>query len=227
MHKPRTNPAGKASDPKAVAGRATRPRIARDPFDAGARQVARAALVAARRGQTPAERAAGQATLLEHLEALLGDVGREVVGVYWPVRGEPDLAPLLARWVARGVRLALPVVRGAGQPLAFVGWAPGDATRPGAFGIAEPAAGESVRPTVLVVPCLGFGPQGHRLGYGGGFYDRTLAAWDADGARPPLAIGVAWDHGFLPGFEPLPTDRPLAAVVTPSGVRRGVRPPGR
>jgi 5,10-methenyltetrahydrofolate synthetase len=79
------------------------------------------------------------------------------------------------------------------------------------------------------VPCVGFTAEGHRLGYGGGFYDRSFAALDGDGGMPPRAIGVAWDEALLEAFDPLPTDRPLDAVVTPSAthLRDAGRPPAR
>jgi 5,10-methenyltetrahydrofolate synthetase len=72
----------------------------------------------------------------------------------------------------------------------------------------------SVSPQVLVVPCVGFDTQGYRLGYGGGYYDRTLAR-DAPGRRPVLALGVAWSDARVLEFEPMPTDVPLDGVVTP------------
>jgi len=154
--------------------------------------------------------------LVERLGALLGDVAGESIAIYWPIRGEPALDPLPQRWSDAGARLALPVVEAPGAPLRFVGWRPGDATVAGAWGIPRPVAAVALRPTLLVVPCVGFDADCQRLGYGGGFYDRSLAALDADGGGRPRAIGVAWDEALLEGFEPLPTDRALDAVVTPS-----------
>jgi 5-formyltetrahydrofolate cyclo-ligase len=109
------------------------------------------------------------------------------LGVFWPMRGEPDLRPLYAALAARGVRLALPVVDGADLPLRFVGWTPGDMLVKDGLGVMVPAAGETLTPAALLIPCLGFNAQRMRLGYGGGFYDRTLAA-----VQRPQAIGIAY-----------------------------------
>jgi len=165
--------------------------------------------------------------LVERLGAVLGDVSGESVAIYWPIRGEPSLGALPQRWAEAGARLALPVVQAPGAPLRFVAWRPGDPTVPGAWGIPTPVDGVALRPTVLIVPCVGFDADCQRLGYGGGFYDRSLAALDADGARPPRAVGVAWDEALLDGFEPLPTDRALDAVVTPSRAFERRADPGR
>jgi len=197
--------------------------IARDCAVTEARAALRASLLEARRRSSPDERRAANEALVERLDRWLGDPSEQVVALYWPVRGEPLLEPLPARWLQAGARLALPVVVAREAPLRFVAWAPGDPTGRGAFGIGEPLSGVSVRPTVLVLPCLGFDPRGWRLGYGGGFYDRSLAALAADGGPPPRVVGVAWDDARLDGLEPLATDRPLDAVVTPSRLfRRGV-----
>ena len=154
--------------------------------------------------------------LVARLDALLGDVCGEAIALYWPIRGEPSLEPLPRRWAEAGARLALPVVDAPRTPLRFVEWRPGDPTVPGVWGIPRPAADCALRPTLLIVPCVGFSADCQRLGYGGGFYDRSLAALEADGLPAPRAIGVAWDEALLEGFEPLPTDRALDAVVTPT-----------
>lgn len=201
-------------------------RIARAPLRDAARDALRAALIDARRRLSPEARQAAGEALVARLEALLGEVGGESIAVYWPVRGEPALGELLQRWARAGARLALPVVVAPAAPLRFVAWQPGEPTVPGAWGIPRPASDEALRPSVLIVPCVGFDARGYRLGYGGGFYDRSLAALAADGGTPPRAIGVAWDDALLAGFEPLPTDLPLDAVVTPSAVFRGRAAPG-
>jgi 5-formyltetrahydrofolate cyclo-ligase len=162
--------------------------------------------------------------LVARLEALFGDVSGEAIALYWPIRGEPSLEPLPQRWAEAGARLALPVVDARRMPLRFVEWRPGDPTVPGVWGIPRPAADRALRPTLLIVPCVGFSADCQRLGYGGGFYDRSLAALEADGLPAPRAIGVAWDEALLEGFEPLPTDRALDAVVTPT--RAFQRPAG-
>jgi len=203
-----------------------RSRIARAPARDAARDALRASLIDARRRLPASERHAAAEALAARLEALLGDVGGEAIAIYWPVRGEPALGELTQRWAQSGARLALPVVVAPATPLRFVAWQPGEPTVPGAWGIPRPAADDALRPTVLVVPCVGFDARCYRLGYGGGFYDRSLAALAADGGPPPRAIGVAWDDALLARFDPLPTDLPLDAVVTPSAVFRGRPAPG-
>jgi 5-formyltetrahydrofolate cyclo-ligase len=191
-------------------------RIARAPEPDPERTALRRRLLSAR-GATPgAARDAANAALLARLDALLGEVSGEAIAIYWPVRGEPGLGALPERWTARGARLALPVVEAAGRPLRFVAWRPGEPMIAGAYGIPRPAADIALRPTLLLVPCVGFDAHGHRLGYGGGFYDRSFAQLDADGGPRPRGIGLAWDDALLPDFDPLPTDRALDAVVTPS-----------
>jgi 5-formyltetrahydrofolate cyclo-ligase len=201
-------------------------RIPCTPLVPGARTALREALLEARRRQSAQGRRAANDALVARLEALLGDVAGEAIAIYWPFRGEPRLEPLPERWTRAGARLALPVVAARAQPLRFVAWRPGDPTVPGAMGIPRPAHDDALRPTLLVVPCLGFDARGYRLGYGGGYYDRSLAQLDADGATAPRAIGVAWDDALIERFEPLPTDRPLDAVVTPSRVFPGTTPSG-
>jgi 5-formyltetrahydrofolate cyclo-ligase len=202
-------------------------RIARDLGAPAARGALRTALLQARRRLSPERRRTANAALVERLAALLGDVAGESIALYWPVRDEPALEPLPSRWSAAGARLALPVVVAPSTPLRFVAWRPGDPMVEGAYRIPRPAADAPLRPTVVIVPCVGFDARGWRLGYGGGFYDRTLEALSADGAPAPRAIGVAWDEGRLDAFEPLPTDRPLAAIVTPSSTLRPGASSGR
>ena len=166
-------------------------------------------------------RAAQEEALAErldaHLRLSLGALAGMTVGVYWPIRGEPDLLSLYSHWQRQGALLALPVVDGPGCPLRFVHWRPDDVLQPGLHGVPVPIEDDthaSVSPQVLVIPCVGFDTRGYRLGYGGGYYDRTLAR-DVPGPRPMLALGVAWSDARLPEFEPLPTDVPLDGVITP------------
>ncbi|MEI7446824.1 MAG: 5-formyltetrahydrofolate cyclo-ligase [Burkholderiales bacterium] len=202
-------------------------RIARDlPADA-ARAALRRGLIEARRRPTDPGRHAANEALVERLGTLLGDLAGEVVAIYWPIRGEPSLGALPERWSRAGARLALPVVDAPRTPLRFLEWSPGDPTVPGVWGIPRPAHERALRPTVLVLPCVGFTADGYRLGYGGGFYDRSLAVLDADGGPASRTVGVAWDEALLAAFEPLPTDRPLDAVVTPSSAFLRDRGPAR
>jgi len=110
------------------------------------------------------------------------------LGVYWPLRGEPDLSGAYALLAAGGVPLALPVVLARDAALGFAQWVPGEAMVNDAMGVAVPAALRLVAPPpALLVPCLGFTAEGYRLGYGGGYYDRTLAPQPR-----PRTAGVAY-----------------------------------
>ncbi|HEX4862192.1 MAG TPA: 5-formyltetrahydrofolate cyclo-ligase [Rhizomicrobium sp.] len=138
-----------------------------------------------------------------------------IVSFYWPMGDEADPRALAARLAERGHVLALPVTVKKGAPLVFRAWREGDALTVHAFGMHEPAAtAPEVRPDVLLVPLLAFDARGHRLGYGGGFYDRTLAALDTK-----LAIGVAYAGQEVETLPIHERDHPLDMVVTESGVR--------
>ncbi len=111
-----------------------------------------------------------------------------VLGVYWPLRGEPDLSATYAELAAEGVQLALPVVLARDTALGFAAWTPGEPMVKDSMGVAVPAARRMLaRPPMLLVPCLGFNADRFRLGYGGGYYDRTLEAQPR-----PLTAGVAY-----------------------------------
>jgi 5-formyltetrahydrofolate cyclo-ligase len=138
---------------------------------------------------------------------------------YWPIREEADIRPLLTALHERGHRLALPRVVRRGAPLRFLRWRPGDCLAPGYAGIPEPAAdGEEIVPDVLLVPLLGFDRAGRRLGYGGGFYDRTLGALRRRGAVE--AIGIGYSEQEVDSLPPGDHDEPLDWIVTELGCRR-------
>lgn len=137
------------------------------------------------------------------------------VAAFWPLPGEPDLRPLLEQWSANGIQVCLPCVTNPGQPLVFRAWTPETPMAAGAYGIAEPAEGPECLPEVILVPTLGYTDRADRLGYGGGYYDRTLAALEQAG-RDCIAIGIAWTECRLPDdYEAAPHDRRLDAVLTP------------
>jgi 5-formyltetrahydrofolate cyclo-ligase len=137
-----------------------------------------------------------------------------LVGFYWPIRGEVALHGLVRGLIEAGARAALPVVVAKQQPLEFRAWQPGARMARGVWNIPIPAAGQVVRPGTLLVPLVGFDSRGYRLGYGGGFYDRTLAAL----SPKPLAIGVGYELGRLATIHPQPHDLPMDALVTEAGV---------
>jgi 5,10-methenyltetrahydrofolate synthetase len=148
-----------------------------------------------------------------------------VIGAYWPIKGEFDPLPALFRWQEAGMeadalgasqrrRIGLPVINKVDKTLTFHTWYPGCPMEKDAYGIPKPKDTEVFEPQLLLVPCVGFGPKGLRLGYGGGFYDRTLAA-----LRPrPFTVGVGFAHGYVPWLEPEPHDVPLDAMLVEDGV---------
>jgi len=137
-----------------------------------------------------------------------------VTALYFPICGEPDILPLAERLLDAGGTLALPVVIAPGQPLQFREWKPGDAMVRGVYGIEYPAAEKTVYPDALVVPVLGFDAACYRLGYGGGYYDRTLGALSSR----PLTLGAGLELARLPTIYPQPHDVPLDFIVTEAGV---------
>jgi 5,10-methenyltetrahydrofolate synthetase len=145
-------------------------------------------------------------------------VGRSetTIGAYWPIKGEFDALPALYRWTEGGPgrRIGLPVIDRTTRQLRFHVWFPGCPMEEDAFGIPKPKDTEAFEPQLLLVPCVGFGPGGLRLGYGGGFYDRTLATLQPR----PVTVGVGYSHGFVPWLQPEPHDVPLDAVLTDEGL---------
>lgn len=169
----------------------------------------RRSLLATRHAIPAAMRARWDAAIGVRVLAWLAAHPVRLLGVYWPINSEPDLRQAYEALAARGVQLALPVVVGRDAPLRFAAWTPGDALVTDAFGVAIPAApGGAVHPDALLVPCVGFNAGHIRLGYGGGFYDRTLAA-----APRPLALGIAYQC-TLEIFEGDSHDIALDAIIT-------------
>ncbi len=135
-----------------------------------------------------------------------------VVSGYAPMRGELDDLPVLRELLQRGHTCALPHVAGKGLPLEFRAWTELTPMTTSPFNIAEPAAGEGLEPDILLVPLAAFDTKCHRLGYGAGFYDRTIAR--LRGMKPVLAIGLAYEEQ---GYDALPVeeyDAKLDMVIT-------------
>lgn len=164
-----------------------------------------------RRAVSDGQRTEAAQALLRHDLGFLDVPG--ILGVYYPVRSEIDGLPLAHHLSGRGWTLALPVIN-AGGPLTFHLWEPGAPLVAGPFGIPQPIDAPAVTPTVILVPLLAFDAQGHRLGYGGGHYDRTLAALRTCG--PLLAIGLAYDGQEVAAIPAGAHDQRLDLVLTPS-----------
>lgn len=142
-----------------------------------------------------------------------------VVALYFPINDELDTEPLAAALVEKGAAIALPVTQGKKQPLLFRRYAPGDALIPGAYGEQTPdETAETVTPSIVVAPLLAFTREGGRLGYGGGYYDRTLEALRRDGAV--LAVGYAYGAQEVDALPPDPLDERLDWVVTERAAHR-------
>ncbi|MCA8933841.1 MAG: 5-formyltetrahydrofolate cyclo-ligase [Rhodospirillaceae bacterium] len=198
-------------------------------FDVTAEKAALRSAAAVRRAEAHGEDAAGKAArLARHALALVPADDGIVVSAYAAMRDEIDPLPLLAELAGRGCRIALPVVTGAGQPLVFRAWAPGAPLVPAPFGTrVPPETAEVLVPDVVLVPMLAFDRRGYRLGYGGGFYDRTLTGL-REANEFLLALGLAYAEQEVPRLPTEDHDAPLDAIVTPDGVvRPGLIPPTR
>jgi len=178
------------------------------------RKAERERLIATRLALSADTRTLYAARVADGLDMLLGSPAGLTVSIYWPFRGEPDLRGWLETIVARGGRGALPVVVQKGAPLVFRAWRRGEPLVPGVWKIPVPRDGAEVRPDVVIAPVVGFDSQAYRLGYGGGFFDRTLAAT----ARRPRVFGVGYALAELPSIQPQPHDIPMDVVVTERGV---------
>jgi 5,10-methenyltetrahydrofolate synthetase len=173
------------------------------------RKAARARLIGARVALPPSLRAAWTADLIAHLQPVLAGAPPPV-GVYWPFKGEPDLRPLMRALDAAGVAVALPVATRLGEPLTFRPWHRGAPMARGLWDIPIPATPDEIVPRTLIAPLVGFDGANYRLGYGGGFFDRTLAKL----GPVAQAIGVGFSPFALPTIHPQPHDIPMARIVT-------------
>ena len=185
----------------------------------GYRATLRRQLVERRLALSADQCAALSATICSQLQAHFAPLAALRVAFCWPVKNEPDLRPLIAAWQAAahpGFAALLPVVVEPGAPLAFRAWSPDSELTADRYGIPTPAAGEFVVPQALLLPVNGFDADGYRIGYGGGFFDRTLAALDP----APLAIGVGFELARVASIRPEPHDIRLDAMVSEAGVWR-------
>jgi 5,10-methenyltetrahydrofolate synthetase len=180
------------------------------------RRALRREMVARRAALSDAEHAGLSARIVEHLLASLPVPG--VVAFCWPIKHEPDVRAVVERWAALGAQAALPVVVAEEAPLAFRLWSADTPLVADRYGIPTPAAGDFVRPDTILLPLNGFDSAGYRLGYGGGYFDRTLAAL----SPRPLAVGVGFEINRLDSIRPESHDQRLDWIVTEATAARAL-----
>ena len=183
------------------------------------RRAWRADLLARRMGLPQDEHRRMSAAVLDRLILTFPSICAERVGIYWAFRREISIFPLAKHILAEGGEVSLPVVLERRRPVQFRTWKPGDPLSTGVHDIPYPRDGAVVLPDTLIIPLVGFDAACHRLGYGGGCYDRTLA-----GADPkPVTIGVGFEFMRLTSIEPLAHDVPMDFIVTEAGAFPRVR----
>lgn len=186
-----------------------------------AKSALRKEVFARRRDARAADVAAGGAlsrAAADHFLAAGLHTGAEIVSGFRPIRTEIDVTPLMEALHRAGHRLCVPVIQGKGLPLRFREWAPGAEMVEGPFGALVPSAGDWFEPQLLIAPLVAFDAAGWRLGYGGGFYDRTLLGLRAK--RRTLAVGFAYAAQQVAAVPHDGTDQPLDAAVTEHGLIR-------
>ncbi len=178
------------------------------------RAATRQRLLAERAAMSPPDHGQRSQRVLDRLASHYGHLWQGEVGAYWPIRAEISVQPFLDQVFEAGGSAALPVVIRRGAALQFRGWKPGDAMSTGVYGIQFPTAVSVVTPDVLLIAIVGFDAACYRLGYGGGYYDRTLASL----SHKTFTIGVSFDAARLETIYPQPHDIALDAIVTESAI---------
>lgn len=172
----------------------------------------RRALLQQRQACDLAQRQAWDVHIMRQIESLIPRLNCRHLAIYWPIKGEPALMDCYQKLHHQGFQLALPVVIGRSQALRFVAWAPQDEMELDDYGIPIPKNREhAVSVDTLLIPCVGFSNMGYRLGYGGGYYDRTLAQMPT-----ATAIGIAYQQALV-DFKPEDYDMPLTHIITETG----------
>ncbi len=184
------------------------------------REQLRKTMIAARRQLPPGQVQEWSARIVARLLQQFPAPPGNCIAFCWPIHHEPDIRAALEAWQARGATGALPVVTAPAQPLAFRPWTRDTPLEPDRYGIPTPMAGPWVVPDVLLLPLNAFDDAGFRLGYGGGFFDRTLAAL----APRPLSIGVGFELNRVASIGPAAHDQPLDWICTEAGITRINRP---
>jgi len=184
-------------------------------------------LLSRRQAQAAEQIHAWRMSMDRHLLLGFPGLAKGVIAFCWPIRNEYDARHLVRRLRAQGATAALPVVLAPKAPLIFREWHPGVEMVPGQLDIPYPRAGAELVPDTVLLPMNGFDRRGYRLGYGGGFFDRTLEALKS---RKPAVIGVSYELAAVETIHPQPWDIPVDYVVTERGVYRrddGRRDDGR
>ena len=169
---------------------------------------------ARRTEMSAAVHADASARIVGHLLDLLA--APKIAAFCWPIKHEPDVRAVLVDWVKQGTLAALPVVTAPASPLGFRLWTAETVMTEDCYGIPTPVSGDFVQPDLILLPLNGFDRQGYRLGYGGGFFDRTLAVL----SPRPLAVGVGFEINQLSSIRPEIHDQQLDWIVTEKGAFR-------
>lgn len=181
----------------------------------GWRQVARKRLLEQRAALPSAQHRQISAQCLAHIKGYLAERPPTEMSLYWPIKSELDCRPLAAELIAAGWQLSVPVINDESRKLEFARWAPGMPMRTGTWNIPVPEKPDWICPQLLLVPLLGFDRHNYRLGYGGGYYDRTLA--DLPHAH---TVGVGMEIGRFDSIHPHALDIPMQCIITEAGLQQ-------
>lgn len=178
------------------------------------RKAERIRLIGERKSLSPQDRDRCTAAIAKALDDIFSEVQGRVISLYWPYRGEPDLRHWMTAAEARDASCALPIVVEKGSPLAFRTWKVGEPLSRGVWNIPFPRRGREVLPDLVIAPLVGFDTSCFRLGYGGGYFDRTLAL-----LNKATVVGVGFESQKLNTIHPMKHDIPMDIIVTDVGVR--------
>jgi 5,10-methenyltetrahydrofolate synthetase len=181
-----------------------------EPDSAAFRFLLRREKIAARMALPDDDHRHASAVIERHLETLLANRPPQVVAFCWPLRREFDCRPLVERLLACGWRAAQPVVLAPARPMVFRPWTPATPMTEDRHGIPIPAGDQTITPDVVLLPLVAFDARGYRIGYGGGYFDRTLAAL----SPRPFAVGVGFELARVESVRPEAHDIRLDAIVT-------------
>jgi 5,10-methenyltetrahydrofolate synthetase len=179
------------------------------------RKAERQRLIGARKALPFEKREDYTGSIAAHLDQVVTDIDGRHVSLFWPFSGEPDLRGWMAALTTRGANCLLPVVVAKARPLIFRSWKKGERLERGVWNIPVPAEGKEAIPDIVIAPLVGFDSACYRLGYGGGFFDRTLAALE----HKPLVIGVGFESQRIDTIRPLAHDIPMDVIVTQAELR--------